>query len=154
MKINKILLIVIAIVTAQSAYTATGYLKLIVNKNPEKYKVNVQGDNPHPGYIRFKSPGWSGATEHRDWQEEFPADMDILDYIDYSVPKGTGNGRLFILVYDRKTNQRVHDASILDLGDSVIQIEGRTKPSSISSKNHNIAFRAIVEEDGTVNIAE
>lgn len=166
MKINKFLLIIISILIAQSAYSGTGYLKLIVNKNPNRYKVNVESRAPKSGDICFKKPGWNGFF-HRDWQEQFPTDMHILDFIDYLVPKN--ELFLYIVVYDTTIppfdanhqidymRQRIGTVGIND-NNGLIQIrwaEGKADTSTtISSAAHDIAFRVIVEEDGTIKLAK
>jgi hypothetical protein len=160
MKIQK-MLIIITLLISHTAYTATGFLKLIVNKNPDKYYVNIQGTKGNR-YIRF-----IGGQDARNSDAEYIGEtrrdkqtgqLSGVDFLDYEVPKGKDNGRLFVFVYDIVSKQRVGAISILDLGDSVIQIEwsqGKINTSTtISSKYHNVAFRVIAEEDGTLRLAE
>lgn len=163
MKRKNFLLIIASIVIAQSAYSATGFLKLIINKSP--YKVNVQGTGGNRK-IRSKNGQY---IENSD--AVYPTDSSLLDYIDYSIPKGWGSGRLFIFVYD-DTNKIINAGHILDVEDSVIRLYPLTAAEldptqvspnyynkihssmTISSKDHDIAFRVIVKEDGTIKLAE
>jgi hypothetical protein len=159
----KIIFTSLILLVAQSIYTASGFLKLVVNMNPNKYKVNVQGYGNISRYVRFlngqDAKGGDFEFEADTLRDPITGKLTGLDFMDYEVPKGKDNGRLFVFVYDRATNKRLGAASILDLDDSRIQIEwseGKADRSTttISSKDHNVAFRVIVKEDGTITLAE
>jgi len=161
MKLQKKLFAITTLLMSQAAYTATGFLKLIVNKNPDQRYVKIQGTKGNR-YIQFIG-GQDAKNSDAEYIGETRYDRNTgqfngVAYLDYEVPKGKDNGRLFVFVYNTKDNQRIGAISILDLGDSKIQIEWNdgkvNKSTTISSKYHDIAFRVIVEEDGTLKLAE